>query len=443
MRFNVSLLVWLICLCGLSVFGQTKTQKIVVDAKTKLPIEGVYVTSDNGVLALISNKNGELLIVSDAKTKWFSFYKIGYVKQNIALADLAKMDSVFLVENPVNLAEVVVTSKALETLIADKRMYVNDYVILPNNDFIILSSKINTKGFEIAYYKVDKGIRFKKKFVNEKNEFLFQDCFKNIHLVTDNFSRQLFFTSDSSFDFLAKCSKQKFDSTIALCVLKTDTQLVLKWVAPTVTKKMPFFNIKMNSPFLDYKLATKYGTKKLYTVFYNQQIKDMMGTEVEDVRRFQLELLWTMLKKDTHHKSEEEVEAEMAFFYSNVAGPIYAPVFLKNDTLVVFNFQEKQILFFNQQANLLKQVDMNKKDFSTYKDVLVIYDDVTKNFYLKTTEFDAQSLHLIDVNQGILLKKIQLAKTFAKNIQVYNNRIYYLFKEKDWDDTSYLYQQTF
>lgn len=441
MRYNVALLVCL--LCSFSVFSQIKSQKTVVDAKTKLAIEGVYATSDSNSLVLVTNKNGQLIIVSDSKTKSFSFFKTGYIKQTIAMANLANMDTVFLIESPVNLKEVVVTAKTLETIIADKRMYVNDYIILPNNDFIILSSKINSKDFEIAYYKTDKGITYRKKIKDEKNEFLFQDCFKNIHVVTDNFARQLVFKSDSSFDFLTNCTKQKFDSTIALCALKTDTQLLLKSFAPAVTQKMTYFNLKMNSPYLDYKLKSRYNIKNVCTIFYNKQIKDMMSTEIGDARKFQIELLWTMLNKDTHHKSEEEVEAQIAFFYSNVAKPIYAPVFLRNDTILVFDFQEKMILFFTKQGEMLTQVAMNEKDFSTYRDVVVIYDNVSKKFYLKTTEFDAQSLHLIDVNQGTLLKKTHLERTFAKNIQVYNDRIYYLFKEKDWDDTSYLYQQSF
>ncbi len=443
MKLSFILYSFFFFLCSTTIFSQTKSTKTVVNLRTKLPIENVYINSNDGKLNLTSNKNGELIIISDAKTRSFSFYKIGYVKQLISLDNLVNIDTIFLAENSINLQEVVITSKTLETVIEDKRYYVNDYLILPNNDFIILTSKINTKGFEIAYYKTDKGITCRKKIPNEGGEHLFQDCFKNIHLVTNNFSRQLLFESDSTFDFIYKYTKAKFDSTAALCVLKTDTQLVLKSSAPATTTNMQYVNYKMNSPFLSYILESKQNRTNLYTIYYNKHLQEMMNNEVNDVKNFQRTVNEDVKSRYSHTVTEQSVEADIAFFYTKIAKPIYAPIFLKNDTIVVFNFQEKIIALFNKQGKELTQIQMNEKDFSTLREFEIIYDCMAKKFYLKTTEFDKQTLNLININSGTIIRKKHLEKMFAKNIQVYNDKIYYLFKEKDWNDTSYLYQQNF
>ncbi|MEO8760357.1 MAG: hypothetical protein ABI388_04385 [Bacteroidia bacterium] len=428
----------------LSIFSfaiaQTPSTKTVVDAKTKLPIENVYGSSDDGKLNIITNKEGKLIIVPASKTKSFSFYKIGYIKQTISLESLATLDSIFLVENPVSLQEIIITSRAFDTVVADKHFYINDYLILPNNDFIILTTKINIKGFEIAYYKVDKGITCKKKIIAEKNEFLVLDCFKNIHLVTDNFSRQILFKSDSTFDFLNKYPRTKFDSTIALCALKTDTQLVLKSFAASITKKMEYLDFKINSPFLTYTLQSKKNKTSLYTIFYNKHLKEMIDNHISDTRMLQ-QYKQQIAQGGDHLESEQSIEADMAFFYSNIAKPIYAPVFLKNDTIVLFDFQEKTIVFFTQAGKEITKVKLDENDFSSFRSFEILYDNEAKQFYFIHKVPGKTTLNRINIYSGKITRKVLLEKPFPKNIQVLNNKIYYLFREKDYDDTCYLYQQ--
>ena len=428
----------------LSLFSQNIVTKTVVDSKTKLPLEYVYLNSEDHKLNLMTNKAGKVFIDLDLTIKSYGFYKIGYSKQTIPVEMLIKTDTIFLNEAPVNLQEITITSRTLDTIIRDKRFYVDDYVILPNNDFMIITSKINVKGFEVAYYKPDKGITCRKKITSESNAHFFSDCFKNIHVLTNAYSIQLFFTSDSTFDFMAKYTKEKFDSTVALCALKIDTELVLKTSPPPVTKQQAYFDYKVNPPVLTYVVGYKNTRKNLYTVFYNKQLREMAGWEVKDVKYFQNLKISLSDQNPTNRSfmgSEQSVEADLSFFFTKVAKPIYAPIFLRNDTVVLFNFQEKMIVFLNKTGDILKQVAIDDTQFSTFREFEIIYDAARQNFYYRYKEPDKTTLSLINIYTGKLVKKIHLEKPYAKNIQVLNNKIYYLVREKDWDDTSYLYQQ--
>ena len=124
-----------------------------------------------------------------------------------------------------------------------------------------------------------------------------------------------------------------------------------------------------------------------------------------------------------------------------IAKPIYAPLFLLKDTVVLFNFEEGAIVFLNKEGQFLKQVKLKDKEFSTFRDFEILFDPIKTKFYFKTKEFDRSVLSVIDIYSGSVKEKIHLEKLFAKNIQGLNDKLYYLVKEKEWDDTCYLYQQ--
>jgi hypothetical protein len=139
--------------------------------------------------------------------------------------------------------------------------------------------------------------------------------------------------------------------------------------------------------------------------------------------------------------SDQSYEAANDLFFQKIAKPIYAPMFLKNDTVVIFNFQEELIVFMTKGEVLLKEVKMNSKEISQYRDFEIVYDEPEQKFYYKTKGFDKAYLGLMNIYTGGIDRTINIEKIYAKNIQILNNRLYYLVKEKEWDDTCYLYEQ--
>ncbi len=324
----------------------------ILDSKTKLPVDFAFVNSDDRKLNLVSNKEGQLILNADPKIKYYVFYKIGYESQTISLSTLLQTDYVYLVSKSFNLAEVTITPKLFDTIIRDKRFYVDDYIVLPNYDFLIITSKKSSKEFEIAYYKRYRGITCSKKIENETHSYLFNDCFKNLHLVTDNYLRQILFDSDSTFDFLPKFGKTKFDSTVALCALKVDTQLVMKSFRPPFKVNKQYSGYTLNSPFLSYLILSKHSGRNLYTAYYNKEIHDRIKTEASDIYRMEA----YSVQGGSTPKSAEYLESTIALFYRAVAKPIYAPIFLKNNAVVIFNFKDNYINFIINTDHLLKKV---------------------------------------------------------------------------------------
>ncbi len=418
----------LLAMNGVSQKAITKT---IVDAKTKRALEFVYISTNDKKVSTVTNKEGHFIVINSPNVTTYHFYKIGYSKKTLSVEQLLKQDTIFLNEMAISLDEVTVSVKALETVVKDKRFYVDDYVVLPNSDFVIITSKINVKGFEIAYYKKDKGITFKKRMATETNPALFTDVFKNIHLLTDQFSRQLLFDSDSTFEFLPKFKKSKFDSTLAPCALSIDTALIFKSSLPSIKVKDGGLGHMEHSPFLSYVRKSKTHETFLYTIYYSKELRNMIANEERD----------NAMIGAIGGMSQAAIENSKQLFYNKIAAPIYAPIYLQNDTILIFDFQEKQIVFLTPKGDVLKEVLLSASDFPMLRDYEIIADPIQHKYYFKTKALDGSSLARINIYTGKANRKINLQKPFAKKIKVVNDKIYYLYTEKEWDDTSYLYQQ--
>lgn len=429
-RYNILLFLFL-GLFGFfeRVYAQKSLTKTVVDARTKMPVDYVFIQSDDAKLKQLSSKEGKFLLLSDTKAKWFSFYKMGYTLQRVQTISLQAADTVFLVEKAYELEEVVVKNTLLDTVVKDKRYYVDDYLVLANGDFLLITSKINVRGCEVRYFDSKTGLKTIKKIKEERNGKFVTDCFKNIHLLTDQFSRQIFFDSDSSFEFLPKYRRATFDSTLAPCVLKVDSQVIVRYVLPPLKIEMTKFNdTEMSSPFLIYYKMAKRKTQFFYAVQYNEHMQEMIDHELSD---------WGHITGSNAYR----IENNILLFFRKIAGPLYAPLFLKNDTVVVFNFQENVIVFLDKSGKQLNQVALDQKEFSTLHDFEILYDEGPQMFYMQMKESDRLYIKPLNIYTGKAGRKIKLEKPFATNIQIVNRHLYYLAKERDWDDTRYLYEQ--
>jgi len=417
---------------GLS--AQNPSIKVIVDAMSKRNLGVSYISSIDKTVNLLSNNKGEFVFIKNKNISQYTVYKMGYEIKNVSSEYFENNDTVFLVQNLLELNEVVIREKKMDTIIKDKRFYIDDYLVLPNNDFLIIASKMKMYHFEIMYYKKDKGITCTKLIRNENQPELTSDCFKNFHLLTNSYSRQIIFTSDSSFDFLPKYTRAKFDSALGIAVLKIDSMLLIKKEEKTRMLHSKHFSMKQVGQFLDYYKIFKNEIEFFYRVEYNNDLRNMIKNELNDWEIFCFAI-------DPPTSIDAAIQG-IQNFETLIVKKIYAPIYLKNDTIVIFNFQEKEIVLSNKMGKELNKSKMKTEEFPLLRDYSIIYDQSQQKFYFKTKGYDKATLSQVTIVTGKLVQKIKIEKPFAKNIQISNSNIYYLVSEKQWDDTKYLYAQT-
>lgn len=426
MKANQVIFACIFFLCSYQVFSQTAKTWVIIDSKTRLPVDYVYANSEDKSITAVSDEEGKISLLTNFRIKFYTFYKMGYAEQVVLRADLLKKDTILLSEKPYELNEVAITAKIAGKIIEDKHYYVDDYIVLPNADFLIITSMINIKGFSVSYYKRDRGITCTKKFKDEYNERLFKDCFKNYQLVTMAYSRQFTFPTDSTFEFLPSYSRAKFDATIGGITLRIDSHFISKTHEAPESYHLRYYRLAGYSPFLTYKCRYKKQVTDFYTAVYSKEMRDMIQSELDEYAND--------AKLGNPHPHDN------LFFFGRIVKPLYVPVFLKNDTVILFNFQEENIVYLNKFGYVLGSVKIEK--FPQYHDFEVFYDEVKQKFYIQITDNDKHFLREINVYDGKLGRTIHLGYPFPKRIQIFNNKLYYLLREHQWDDTGYLYMQS-
>ncbi len=420
-------LIFAFLFCNFFLSGQKQITKVVIDSKTKFPIDYVFISSNDKKVGLLTNKKGKFSFIASSNINTFSFYKLGFKSSTLSYESVIKQDTIFLTENFTLLEEVSVTSDKVIPVVKDKRFYINDYFVLPDNNFLILTSKINIKGFEIAIYNEAKGIIYSKKIKDEEGEFLFKDCFGSIQLITNQSARQIYFESDTSFNFLQKYTRSKFDNELLNVVLKLDTEVIIKSSLPPKKMVGVYFDAKVNSPFVVFNKVGNGKVIKFYTLQFNKQLLEMFANEKADSKMVV--------------GSGQKVESTLLLFYEQIAKEIYAPMFLKNDTVIIFNFQQNEMAFLNKAGEELLTKKIDQKGFSQFHNFEILYDKERQKFYLKIRDSDKFIIKELNIYTGTFGEHIKLEKTFAKKIQIINGKMFYLVNEKEWDDTSYIYLQ--
>lgn len=422
----------LLCFVFLYIQSNAQTyQKVILDLVSKKQLDFVYITTNVKSINYISNELGQIRFQKVNEVNTYTFYKLGYANKKLTLKELLSKDTIYLERNNIDLPTVEILSKKIDTVVRNKRFYIDDYLILDNGDHLLITSKINIKGFEVLYYKKNKGITYTRKFIKETDPVFFKDCFKNFHLLTTESSRQIYLTSDSTFDFLPKYQRSYFDSSIANAMLVIDSSVIYRTPNKTQFIQSKNFALKINSIAINFYKLSKNQIVPFYQVQYNKALMNMIRNELKDS-----EMLYS-----NKTVTQSYIQNQLMFFEKVIAKPISAPIFKRNDTIVVFNMQENYIQLLNTSGDSLAAIPLKLEKLNKLKSIQILFDEFTNQFFVHHVVNDSPYIFKIDLLTGQLIKEIKLEKTFPKNIKLIGGKVYYIVKEKQWDDTSYLYSQ--
>ncbi len=120
---------------------------------------------------------------------------------------------------------------------------------------------------------------------------------------------------------------------------------------------------------------------------------------------------------------------------------INLPLFISNDTLIIFDYFKKSILYYNLKGN---PIGSHPVHFEWQPSQLfnIIKDEVRGKFYIHRYAQNYQELEELNINTGHTSGiKQKISKPFAEQVKVYNGSIYYLWQNKSANSTRQLYIQ--
>jgi hypothetical protein len=121
---------------------------------------------------------------------------------------------------------------------------------------------------------------------------------------------------------------------------------------------------------------------------------------------------------------------------------IDVPLMRKNDTLVIFDFFNKKLLWYNLSGDAIGRVPVNFR-WHQSQQFEVIKDEVTERIYIhRYDRKEAQTLEELDISNGTTLPdKISISRAFAENVKVNDNDIYFLWQDPHKAATRQLFIQ--
>lgn len=403
---------------------------VVVDKSNGVPLQNVVITIKPANAYLITNSEGRVEFSLSNASSVVELYKLGYIKQSLAAAFLKSNDTIALVQKLLVLDEVVVSDKIKKTAVKDKRFFISDFIVLPNNSYLLSTYSLNKKGFDLIYYKNDDRVLQKFSFKNDEFCGLFTDCVGGYQVVTEKKCYQAVINSDSTFYLMPAIRRGQFDTLIKPCALKTKQGFVFSVPGPTFVIPGEKFETKVPSQYLNYHYIENKSPRLLCSYGFNEANKEMMASDAS------MRAMGKMA-----NESAQAIESKSSLFFEQGMAGVYAPIFQNGDTIIVFDFQQKKIDFMLKDGKPFRQVRVAEKWYSELYKFSVVKDEAYNKYYFVQKDNSTCTVTEINIYSFTQGKRTVLEHVFAKEIAIFGGKIYFIQKENGWDDTSYIYYQ--
>lgn len=133
---------------------------------------------------------------------------------------------------------------------------------------------------------------------------------------------------------------------------------------------------------------------------------------------------WEELKKV--RDMQEDLDGKMQFFYQ----PIYAPIFAKNDELVLFDCFSGEINFYKKNGECIRSVDIGFQTEKKWEDEIV-QDIGNENFYVVFSTQTGKAISEINLMNGELKEPIYFNSNNFDKIEIKDGFAYFLENDVD------------
>lgn len=314
-----------------------------------------------------------------------------------------------------------------QTIFGSERLSVADFEILDNNNLLLLTyeRKLN-KGAELLLVDSDEKIQFSKSLGNDALH-LFTDFRGFIHLMYKN-RLDFVYHTDDVFDLVAM-----------------DKQYYQRFVAPIIdTSKTKFYftNYRSTYPAADFfvydDLDSSYFkiSRIADEIMMDMFIKEYLWVDTRTK-------LWARQMEQKTGIDKEDIVGEAIFTQSIFYKEIYAPMFLKNDTLYLFDFYKNYLRKFNRNGDKIDSIgiDMHINPKRTGWCNRIIQDPKTGGIYAVYDKGGYTVIRAVNLNDGTLSFPLRLDFRYVEKLIIHDNTIYYTYRPYESIQKKYLYKQ--
>ncbi len=417
------LLILFVVLCPFTVQGQSLATGVVIDQLSGLPLEFVAVTTlDEKSGDITDEKGGFRLIVQDFPVI-LRFRLIGYESRTIQISNGKEPVRISLESSTSILNTVEINASKIHRVAGNKKRSIWDYTWWGEN--IILSEYGNSlRKSRIIHINTDSDTI---DVVNSpaKPLSLFTDCLGNPHVQGQDSTWQLIEDQHLMY-FLPAESNHLIDNLLKFCACANDSNL--------------YFAIPTGKSIFDKGLPVGFkfetSSHNMYYFFSSRETQKMnFLTSIADVDALKLiaeEQSFGrgpdgMPQKKTIQRNMDE---DAFFFYNILLKEIYAPIFLVNGTVLLFDHVHSKIVFFETSGEVLEMVNINYHLHPDFAREIVV-DEEKQRVFVLFKKGGITELRQLDPSTGNLSGSWKIPTPFPDKITVKGNHIYYLHRDEE------------
>lgn len=424
-----------ILLCYLPLLGISQSVILagyITDSQTKTPIPKASILVDESTKGTTSKENGYFRIKFKTPEKvTISLSHLGYEPATKTI-DLAKAkDTLWLnvalraKTHIINTFEISAESKP-EVVHGTQEYSISDFEFHKDDLLLLTYEKNIKKDREVIW--IDKNQKEISSIrIPITVEELYKDYRDRIYVIGEETVFQINF--DRSRLSLTKLPFDDFKAILQPCI-------------DTLYKSIAFTVYQWFYPILNY-------------YFYNPTA--MTSTKVYEVKDEELYHLYRMQYYFMHPKDKvrarnlayeykmekQDIAALMTGFTNTLYyEPLYAPLFVVNDTALVFDHYSNQIVKIDEYGSKVDSTDISYHQTNDEKwKKMLVKDEITDDIYSVHATNGHLSLNRINTSSGDIDNNFKLKHRYVENIEIKNGYAYYIYRPYESMQKKYLYRE--
>lgn len=409
--------------------AQTKiVQGKIIDLETGKALSSVIIKSDEQ--NTVSNHKGEYSIVLSKQKKQIQFILSGYktVYKSISIDKDTITMNIKMELKSIDLNLVTVSdNKKVDTVFGTWKFGVADYEFYENK-LILLTFEYGAKKEKIVLVETSQKILSSFQ-LPEKAEKLYKDYLGFINVICEQTIFRI--TVDNN-------------NTIHLGALPTNEykQRIMPCI-DTINQNIYFSNYQRDYPeFTYYAFNTADTTYAPLKRIYDKDALDSYNMEYYFLNtrdKLTARQLAQEYKMDYHRVAAIMSGVTNSMFYT----PLYAPLFIINDTVCIFDHYSNAILKYNNKNELIDSVNISyhhPKNWKEWKHKLIA-DETTKEIYALYQKNGFYYLKQIDLQSGKVISSFKLSNQYVDKIKIKNGSVYYVYRPFESLQQRFVYKE--
>lgn len=408
----------------------------ITSARDSAPIEGVIVTCKAPARYSHSNINGRYALLLERKAGLtIEFHHPSFDSRKIIITgsmlnanpgDTIRIDLVMVPK--VNELPTVSITSGPDTVFGNWKFFVEDFMFVDNNRMVLLTFEKSLKESKVLLVDNEQKILSSFDVPVEAKE-LNRDFQGNINVMCVDSAFRVKIVPPSQIILLA-LPYQDFCNMILPCIDTCGGQILFS----NYVEQYPAFSYFAYNP-------VDTSIRKLRQVVdgplldsYNWEFDFLKPKDRLYARKMEM---YTGIDKRV-------IAATMTGFPNSIYyTPLYAPMFVKNDTICVFDHYADTLFLYNRNMQLIGALKIDYHHPKNWKewDRQLHQDEITGEIYARFEKGGYYTLKKIDIATGKITGEYKIGNPWVKHIKIRNGAVYYIYRPKDTLQSKFLYKE--